>query len=134
MNEPIKDKILALAARPEGIKSCDIPGMTMADVSTLCCTFVNRGLLYRAGAGRGKVRYFSTAKAALEFDAATIKAGVKTSPNPHSRATFSKNAETVFPPGYKVTPCPSYKPRFEAVELPFVFAGNSRGRVASEAT
>jgi len=48
------------------------------------------------------------------------------------KANFSKDAKTVITADTKVTICPPYRPRFEAVALPGVMASNQRGRVASE--
>lgn len=48
-----------------------------------------------------------------------------------TKATWAKDAKTVITSETKITICPPYKPRFEAIALPGVVASNQRGRVAT---
>lgn len=123
--------ILALASRPEGISSRCIPALTVEDLSARCCALVRDGRLHRGGTGRGNLRYFTDPKAAKAY---TDKQQPHILPRPVApgKASFAKDAKVVITAETKVTICPPWKPRFEAIALPGVMASNQRGRVASE--
>lgn len=135
MTQPksINQQILEMARRPEGVSSKCIPGSTGEDIATRCCTFVRDGKLYRGGSGRGKVRYFADPKAAEAFSAKQrAQAMVIPAKLPsQTRANFAKDAKVVMTADTKITICPSYKPRYEAIPLP----GNlsvQKGRVLAD--
>lgn len=129
INKTITDQIIGLAGRPGGISSTDIPGLKSEDLSARCCGLVRRGILFRAGKGRGKTRYFSTAEAATAYEAESVRNADVTISQLSSRASWSKDAKTVITSKTKITICPPWKPRFQAVELPHVHTANQRGRV-----
>lgn len=54
-----------------------------------------------------------------------------TKPKSHGpvRANFHPSAKEVITADTKVTLCPGYQPRFEAVAVPFVRGANQSGRV-----
>jgi len=126
MNTTVTDQIIQLAGRPGGIGSGDLPGIKSEDVSARCCGLVRRGILFRAGSGRGNVRYFTTEEAAQAHDNA--KKPAVTISQRMVKASWSKVAETVITSETKVTICPPWQPRFQAVDLPCVHAANQRGR------
>lgn len=127
--------IIEMAARPEGVSSKCISGMTAADLSTRCCGLVRDGRLFRGGSVKGHIRYFSTPEAARSYDAKSpnkvnnpkpIQSGILA-----TRATWAKDAEVVFTDKTKVTICPAYKPRFEAISLFGVATATQTGRVTA---
>lgn len=124
-------QILALASRPEGISSRCIPGLSSEDLSARCCALVRSGRLFRGGLGRGHVRYFTDPEAAKAYGAKQ-QPKLPARPLPQGNAAWAKDAKVVITSDTKVTICPGYKPRFEAIALPGVVASNQRGRVASE--
>lgn len=130
-NKTIVGQIQELAARPEGIGSTDMPGIASADLSARCCALVRRGILHRAGSGRGKMRYFATAEAAAAYDEASGKPDLTlpTISQVSTKASWAKDAKTVITEKTKVTICPPLQPRFQAVDLPHVHAANQRGRM-----
>lgn len=127
-NRTIVDQILELAARPCGVGSADIPGVKSDDLSARCCAMVRRGVLHRAGKGRGKTRYFTSEDAASKYDERESAVKTVTISQINARAVWSKDAETVITERTKVTICPPWQPRFNAVPLPGVHVANQRGR------
>lgn len=127
--QTVSAQILELASRPEGISSRCMQGMATEDLSARCCWMVKEGRLYRGGLGRGHVRYF-TDEAAAKAYGAKQQPTLPTRPLPKLNAGFAKDAKVVITSDTKVTICPSYKPRFEARDLPGVMGANQRGRVA----
>lgn len=127
----ITKQIIELAGRPGGVSSTDIPGLKSEDLSARCCGLVRRGILYRAGNGRGKMRYFSDPKAATAYDLANVRNADVTISQRTARATWSKDAKEVITAETKVTICPPWRPRYQAVELPHVLTANQRGRVST---
>lgn len=65
----VTNQIIEMAGRQGGIASNDIPGLKSEDLSARCCALVRRGILFRGGSGRGKIRYFATEEAAKAHDA-----------------------------------------------------------------
>lgn len=129
--QSVSAQILALASRPEGISSRCMQGMATEDLSNRCCALVREGRLFRGGLGRGHVRYFADEAAAKAYGAKQ-QPKLPARPLQQGKATWAKDAKTVITADTKVTICPPYRPRFEAIPLPGVMASNQRGRVASE--
>lgn len=124
-------QILALASRPEGISSRCIPGLSSEDLSARCCALVRSGRLFRGGLGRGHIRYFTDEEAAKVYGAKQ-QPKLPARPLPQGKAAWAKDAKVVITSNTKITTCPGYKPRFEAIALPGVMTSNQRGRVVSE--
>lgn len=124
----ITDQIIQMAGRQGGIGSTDIPGLKSEDLSARCCGLVRRGILFRGGSGRGKIRYFATAEAARAHDIENTKAPEVTISQRSAHASWSKDAKVVITSSTKVTICPPWQPRFQAVDLPHIHSGNQRGR------
>lgn len=122
--------ILALASRPEGISSRCIPALTTEDLSARCCALVRDGRLHRGGTGRGNLRYFTDPQAAKAYSAKQQPAILPRRLTP-GVAGFAKDAKVVITAETKVTICPHWKPRYEAIPLP----GNlsvQKGRVSTD--
>lgn len=126
----VTNQIIEMAGRQGGIASTDIPGIKSEDLSARCCALVRRGILFRGGSGRGKIRYFATQEAAKAHDAENVEVPDVTISQRSAHANFSKTAKVVITSQTKVTICPPWKPRFQAVELPHIHSGNQRGRFA----
>lgn len=132
MSKQITDQILEFATRPCGIGSADIPEIDVADLSARCCALVRQRRLFRAGGGYGKTRYFATQEAADAYNAEHKQAPKAVAKCvPVTKASWAKNAEVVITSNTKVTICPPWKPRFQAIETPHVYSGNQRGRVSA---
>lgn len=58
-----------------------------------------------------------------------MKKQVVTSIQLNTKAIWAKDAKVVMTPQTKVTICPPWHPRFQAVDLPGIHAGNQRGRI-----
>jgi len=127
----ITNQIIEMAGRQGGIASTDMPGLKSEDLSARCCGLVRRGILFRGGSGRGKIRYFATEEAAKAHDAENTHVPDVTISQRSAHANFSKNAQVVITSKTKVTICPPWHPRFQAVELPHIHSGNQRGRAAA---
>jgi hypothetical protein len=124
----ITNQIIEMAGRQGGIASTDIPGLKSEDLSARCCALVRRGILFRGGSGRGKIRYFATAEAAKAHDTEHTQAPDVTISQRSAHANFSKTAKEVITSKTKVTICPPWQPRFQVVPVPFIHSGNQRGR------
>lgn len=127
---PISQQIVELAKRPEGVRSADFPEMRTKDFSARACKLMNAGTLFRVTHGYKKVRFYATMAQAEAAQAEVVQ-----KPQPtvtmadKSKANWSKDAETVITSDTKITICPGWKPRFQAVDLPHVHTANQRGRV-----
>lgn len=121
----ITAQIIELASRPEGIGSRDIEGIGSDDLSARCNGLVRRGRLYKAGQGRGYIRFFTRITDANLYSIANEK-------DRQPRTSISKNAKPVITSKTKITICPPWQPRFQAVDLPHIHTANQRGRVLSE--
>ena len=129
----ITDQIITMAGRPGGVSSTDIPGLKSEDLSARCCGLVRRGVLFRAALGRGKTRYFASEQAANAYQAANAQIPDVTISQVGARAVWSKDAKEVITSKTKITICPPWQPRFQAVEIPHIHSGNQRGRTSGAA-
>lgn len=131
--QTVTDKIIELAKREGGVSSSDIPGVTSADLSARCCSLVRRGRLFRAGEGRGNIRYFATAEAAEKYNKETPTIPMVSFKEFGSSLRFSPSAKEVFTKNTKFTKCPTPEPRFKALDIPNIYSANQRGRISGAA-
>jgi hypothetical protein len=133
---------LRLAARPDGMHVSEIQGeKERLRANTLIGKLVRRGVMHKGVVNRANnVRYFSTAR---DRDVYMARVEAQTAPTkskgeakvkvflPHAGlprviANWPAN-EPVDYSHAKVTPCPNYTPRFQAVDYPGLL-GCQRGR------
>lgn len=125
----IVEQIMQLAARPCGVCSTDIPGMKPDYLLSRCAELVRNGRLFKSGNTQGKRRYFVNLSAAQAYDAEQMKQTNATIAKMGSRANWSKNAKVVINKDTKITICPPWQPRFQAIDMPHIHTANQRGRV-----
>lgn len=124
------ERIIELAAGPNGFSTGELSGHSVACVYERCRELVQQGKLFRAAAKTKSMRYFTTVEAALNYDRQRmVNVGAK---HMSSRAAWAKDAKVVFNSKTKVTICPSHAPRFQYVSLPFVHSAIQSGRVLGE--
>lgn len=130
-----------LAARPQGVASSD-PELAIWTIDRICNTgntLVAKGELFKAKLGHKTVRFYASkveAERVLQAAAKTRRLDGPDQGKPahdqlRTRSAEWQAAEPRITPNTKVTFCPSYTPRFQAVDVPGIFGGNQRGRVVS---
>ncbi len=116
--EGLREKIATLAAKPEGFSKAMLkPDYPISTIYNAVDWMVKHGIIFRAPINSTTVRFFDTPEAAKAYELANKK------PPPLAKAKqsqhFTKGAETVYAPGYKLTVHPTPKPRFSVIEFSF---------------
>lgn len=141
--QTLRLQILNLARRPEGVHMTDFQVCTPTYIYGLCRKLAEEGLLIKTPLFGKYTRYFANQS---DADAAKQLYAKDTQPKPEAapklrksdgdakpaQTGFRKDAQVVFTDRTKFTQCPSYKPRFTAIETPFVHQANQAGRVVSQ--
>jgi hypothetical protein len=128
-----------LAARPQGVASSD-PELASWTIDRICNTgntLVAKGELFKAKLGHKTVRFYADKREAERVLKAAAKTRRLDGPDQgrpahdqlRTRSAEWQAAEPRITPTTKVTLCPSYQSRFQAVVTPGIFGGNQRGRV-----
>jgi len=104
----LRQTILTLAARPEGLQTRDIQGHEPKDIHRRVHRLCESGHLYRAKVGHRSVWYFSTLQAAEQFEARHRPVHAPTV-NIKTHAGWDRDAPMVITPATKYTVCPPTK-------------------------
>lgn len=114
----LPDILRALAARPNGFASKEVPGeWSPSYLTSSIASMCGRKRLFRAKLGHKSVRYFATQEAADRWLAdalSPIRAAVKTQRGP----AWDVNTPAYEPPGVRKTVRNMPPQRFQTVELP----------------
>lgn len=133
-NSLMRKQILAMAARPTGVHSSELPEYTSTYFSGRCYELMNAGQLFRAQLGHRNTRYFTDKDAALRAELNANSDQSAKRPNVNTDASrgiaFHKDADVVYTDKTKFTRCPGFQARFEAVTSAFVHTALQSGRVA----
>lgn len=127
-----------LAARPQGVHCSDpaLAGWSTDLYATTAYKLALRGEIHRAKISHRNVRYYTDKAEALRCEqraASMRKTGfVSDRQTLDHRVRAWGDAKMVITDKTVFTQCPSYTPRFQAVELPGIAGGNQRGRVLRE--
>lgn len=129
----IKEQILALAKRPDGMQAADVEGFDSGYVSAKCHDMADKGLLHKVKVSHKRVRWYTDQGLAIqaqrEADARMVAEENKRIKLAGSKARFDADAKIVITSKTKITVCPPWKPRFEALGAGFILTANQSGRV-----
>lgn len=123
------NRLIELASKPSGVHCSEVTWLMSADASARLCALVTRGVLHRGGTARGHIRYFKSEVDAKKYAKSQASKPANVTIHPLTKAAWAKNAQVVMNSKTKVTICPGYTPRFEAVTVPFIHTANQSGRV-----
>ena len=132
----IKEQILALAKRPDGMQAADVEGFDSGYVSAKCHDMAAKGLLHKVKVSHKRVRWYTDQGLAIqaqrEADARIAAEEEKRNRQAGSKSYFDADANTVINSKTKITMCPPWKPRFEALGVGFILTANQSGRARLE--
>ncbi len=128
----LKQRILELSARPNGMAAKDIADYRTTYVRNLANELVADGKLYKAKLGAKQVMFFTNRELAIAAQRkaeAAAAAQTQTQAVRRTSAAWAPDAKGVINKKTKFTLCPTPPLRFKAVDTPNIFGGNQRGRV-----
>lgn len=134
--------LLKLAARECGVATSDLElkGYTTTQVGQQANRMVEAGRLFKAKFTHRSVRWYTDAGRAEHAVANHVKSSRQVGGNRvnvdrlddyRSFKRMAAAGEMVITEKTIFTQCPNYVPRFQAVDLPGLYAGNQRGRVTA---
>lgn len=135
----LTDLLRKLISREGGFHSSELKGRdyTTTKILSVLKRLARQGEAFPAQLSHKHTRWFSTkaaAEEALAKNRERQKQGFNSfvlGANQNRTATRKwQEAQPVITPDTKVTICPPYRPRFQAVEVPGLHGGLQRGRVA----
>lgn len=115
----LSKKVLELAARPDGMRTDQIEGYTIAQVARIANKLQTAGLLFAAKFSHKRVVYFTDADRAIRATGAPSFHGDTPGRGVKPTDTWAK-AAPIIPPGVKYMAFAAPPPRFQVVDLPTV--------------
>lgn len=133
LNHELRNKILAAAARPNGMGTGDIPGHERARVSAMCARMVANGGLFKLQVSHRHVRMFASEEGMRKAqDRLNMTRKPPRKPSPSAAPRKVCQAEIVYTESTKYTLCPSAPPRFQTFDMPHIHGALQRGRVVQD--